>query len=51
MQEFKEKQRTRFHFDPDESKYQHIIGISQLSVAIIKGSFSYVLKIPIIKIE
>ena len=43
IQEFEEKQRTRFHFDKDESNYQHIIDISQLSVALIKGLFSYIL--------
>ena len=34
IKEFEEKQRTRFHFDKDERNYQHIIDISQLSVAI-----------------
>ena len=34
--EFEAKHRTRYHFDADETSYQHIIGISQLSVAIIK---------------
>ena len=51
IQEFEEKRRTRFHFDSDESKYQHIIDISQLSVAITKGLLSYVSKIPIIDKE
>ena len=51
IQEFEEKQRTRAHFDPDESNYQHNIDISQLLVALMKGLFSYVLKIPIIEKE
>ena len=51
IQEFEEKQRTRFHFDKDESNYQHIIDISQLSVTIIKRFFSYILEIPIIEKE
>ena len=51
IQEFEEKQRTRFHFDKDESNYQHIIDISQLSVAMINGLFTYILEIPIIEKE
>ena len=47
--EFQEKHRTRYHFDADETSYEHIVGISQLSIAILKGLFTYILKIPIIE--
>ena len=40
IKEFEEKHRTRYHFDADETSYRHIIGISQLSVAILKGLFT-----------
>ena len=46
IREFEERQRTRYHFDVEESNYQHINDISQLSVAIIKGLFTYVVSIP-----
>ena len=51
IKEFEKKHRIRYHFDADETSYQHIIGISQLSVAILKGLFTYVVKIPIIEQE
>ena len=51
LKEFETTQRTRYHFDTEESNYQHIIGISQLSVAIVKGLFTYILKIPILEQE
>ena len=51
IREFKKRQRTRYHFDAEESNYQHIIDISQLSVAIIKGLFTCVVTIPIIEKE
>ena len=51
IREFEERQRTRYHFDAEESNYQHIIDISQLSVAIIKGLFTDVVSIPIIEKE
>ena len=49
--EFEERQRTRYHFNAAESNYQYIIDISQLSVAIIKGLFTYIVSIPIIEKE
>ena len=51
IQEFENTKRTRFHFNNDESNYQHIIDISQLSVALIKGLFTYILEITIIEQE
>ena len=51
IREFEERQRIRCHFDAEESNYQHIFEISQLSVAIIKGLFTYVVSIPIIEKE
>ena len=51
IREFEETQRTRYHFDAEESNYQHIIDISQLSVAVIKRLFTFVVSIPIIEKE
>ena len=51
IREFEERQRTRYHFDAEENNYRHIIDSSQLSVAIIKVLFTYVVSILIIEKE
>ena len=51
IKEFKNNQRTRYHFDNSEDNYQHIIDISTLSVAVIGALFTYILEIPILEKE
>ena len=51
LQEFEKKHRSRHHFDTHEINYQHIVEIIQLSVAVIGGLLSYILRIPIIENE
>ena len=49
IKEFETLQRTRYHLDAEKDNYQHIIDISILLVAVIKGLFTYVLEIPVIE--
>ena len=51
IKDFEERHRTRYHFDNEEENYQHIIDISQVSVAVIKGLFTYVIEIPVLEKE
>ena len=51
IREFRNQQRTRHHFDANKDNYQHIIDISQLSEAVIKGLFTYILEIPVLEKE
>ena len=41
IKDFENNQRTRYHFDNSEENYQHIINISTLSVAAIRGIFTW----------
>ena len=41
IKECENNQRTKYHFDNSEEHYQHIIDISTLSVAVIRGLFTY----------
>lgn len=49
IQDFENSHRTRYHLDNDEENYQHLLDISEIKVAIIKGLFTYVIQIPILE--
>ena len=49
IQEFEQVHRTRYHFDNAEENYQHLLDISEITVAVIKGLFIYVAQIPVIE--
>ena len=49
IQEFEQVHRTRYHFDNAEETYQHLLDISEITVAVIKGLFTYVVQIPVLE--
>ena len=51
IKDFEEHHRTRYHFNNEEENCQHIIDISQVSVAVIKGLFTYVIEIAVLEKE
>ena len=51
IKDFEEYYRTRYHFDNEEENYQHIVDISQVSVTVTKGLFTYIIKIPVLEKE
>ena len=43
--------RMRYHLDANPDSYQHIIDISEINVAIIKKSLTYIVDIPVLEKE
>ena len=51
INEYETVHRTRYHFDANPESYQHIIGISEINVAIIKKSLTHIVDIPVLEKE
>ena len=43
--EFEQVHRTKYHFDNAEENYQNLLDISEITLAVIKGIFTYVVQI------
>lgn len=49
IQDFEYFHKTRYHFDNGEENYQHLLDISEIKVAIIRGLFTYIIQIPVLE--
>ena len=49
IKEFEAVHRTRYHFDANPESYQHIIDLSEVNVALIKKTLTYIISIPVLK--
>ena len=51
IEEFEAIHRTRYHFDANPESYQHIIDFSEVNVASIKKTLTYIISIPALEKE
>ena len=51
IKEFEAVHRTHYHFDVNSESYQHIIDLSEVDVALIRKTLTYIISIPVLEKE